>query len=442
MGIFDLFNKKKSKQITVDYFSDKHTNDSYSFSQISNENNDGDDVFVIENSILIQYRGNNEYVSIPESVRIIGQNAFKNCHSIITIDIPNSVERIDIGAFEGCDSLVDIYIPDSVTSIGMRAFYGCRSIKDLFIPISVTRIEEAAFAECSSLTSINIPTSITIIDWFVFSNCTSLRNVNIPRSITKIGSGSFEGCTSLKSIYIPDSVESIANEVFSGCVMLEEINIPNSVKSIGYHAFENCVALKEVCIPKSVRTIECEAFLNCISATIILSKPIENIESDAFLGCKSVLKKQETNSFTGMKQNNISTMNGKYVFISYSQKNEEYAEDARHLLKSEGIGVWMAPYDIPAGSKYAYVINDAIQKCSCMLLLLSEQSQESEWVEKEIERAVNYKKPIISMHLDESELNSGFSFYLGNQQIVPIRIIDRNDSNVQKVLSAIKSYVR
>ena len=142
------------------------------------------------------------------------------------------------------------------------------------------------------------------------------------------------------------------------------------------------------------------------------------------------------------KVDNVSNANDAYVFISYSKKNQEHAEAALRLLKSEGIVVWMAPYDIPAGSKYAYVINDAIQKSSCMLLLLSEQSQKSEWVEKEIERAVSYKKTIISMHLDESELNPGFSFYLGNQQIVPVRVIDRNNSNVQKVLNAIRTFVR
>ena len=131
-----------------------------------------------------------------------------------------------------------------------------------------------------------------------------------------------------------------------------------------------------------------------------------------------------------------------YVFISYSTKNQEYAEAALRLVKEDGISAWMAPYDIPAGSKYAHVINDAIKKCSCVLLLLSEQSQESEWVEKEIERAINYRKTIISMHIDESQLNDGFSFYLGNQQIVPIKSINKNDANIQKVLSAVKSFVK
>ena len=58
------------------------------------------------------------------------------------------------------------------------------------------------------------------------------------------------------------------------------------------------------------------------------------------------------------------------------------------LLMKNSIKCWMAPYDIPTGSKYAYVINNAIEYCSCFVLLLTEDSQNSEFVEKEVERAV------------------------------------------------------
>lgn len=128
----------------------------------------------------------------------------------------------------------------------------------------------------------------------------------------------------------------------------------------------------------------------------------------------------------------------KYVFISYSTKNLDFANAALHLLKSEGISTWIAPNDIPAGSRYAYVINDAIKNSACVLLLLSEHSQSSEWVDREIERAINYKKTIISMHIDDCELNAGFSFYLGSQQIVPVRSINKDDPDVKRVLKSIK----
>ena len=49
-------------------------------------------------------------------------------------------------------------------------------------------------------------------------------------------------------------------------------------------------------------------------------------------------------------------------------------------------------------AKYAYIINDALESCSCLLLLLTNNSQNSQFVEKEVERAVAYKKSIITYY--------------------------------------------
>lgn len=131
----------------------------------------------------------------------------------------------------------------------------------------------------------------------------------------------------------------------------------------------------------------------------------------------------------------------KYTFISYSSENQQSANAVRVLLMKNNIKCWMAPYDIPVGSKYACVINDAIEHCSCFVLLLTEDSQNSEFVEKEVERAVTYKKIIIPIMLGNIELNSGFRFYLGNCQIIAMKQIDEKSLEWNRALSAIKSIV-
>ena len=60
-----------------------------------------------------------------------------------------------------------------------------------------------------------------------------------------------------------------------------------------------------------------------------------------------------------------------YAFISYSTKNQAAADAIRELLKRKGIATWMAPGDIPAGSKYAQVINRAVKESSCLVLILT-----------------------------------------------------------------------
>lgn len=129
-----------------------------------------------------------------------------------------------------------------------------------------------------------------------------------------------------------------------------------------------------------------------------------------------------------------------YAFISYSSKDQEKANAIRSIFLNHNISCWMAPYDIPAGTKYAYVINDAIKDAACLVLLFTNASQESIFVEKEVERAVANGKPIIAMELESVVLNSGYQFYLGNQQIIATPKINEDDVNFQRALQGIAAF--
>ena len=63
--------------------------------------------------------------TIPESVRVIGMNAFKGCLSLKSIDIPDSVETIEESAFEGCKSLSNIKIGNKTKFEDKTTFKGC-----------------------------------------------------------------------------------------------------------------------------------------------------------------------------------------------------------------------------------------------------------------------------------------------------------------------------
>ena len=152
-------------------------------------------------------------VVIEKGVTNIGNNAFSECDSLISITIPNSVTRIGDGAFGGCYRLTSITIPNSVTSIGYRAFISCSNLTSINIPNSVTSIGDGAFQRCNSLTSITIPNSVTSIGYRTFEDCRGLSSVTIPNSVTKIGSCAFMGCR-LTSVTIPKSVESIGKYAF------------------------------------------------------------------------------------------------------------------------------------------------------------------------------------------------------------------------------------
>lgn len=128
-----------------------------------------------------------------------------------------------------------------------------------------------------------------------------------------------------------------------------------------------------------------------------------------------------------------------YVFISYSSKNKDIADTLRNVLIKNRIDTWMAPNDIPAGSKYAQVIGKALKCCSCLVLLLTNESQQSPWVAKEVERAINYRKTIIPIQLEDVLLNDEFEMYISTDQIIAIRKVDESSEDVRRLISTIRA---
>ena len=162
------------------------------------------------------------------------------------IIIGDGVTTIGENAFRDCSSLTSVNIPNSVTTIGGWAFSDCSSITSVTIPNSVTTIREYTFDNCSSLTSVTIPNSVTTIGGWAFSICSSLTSVTIPNSVTTIGDNAFIGCSSLTSVTIPNSVTRIGSEAFSDCTNLQKVNIGNSVKTIGEFAFNKCTNITQI----------------------------------------------------------------------------------------------------------------------------------------------------------------------------------------------------
>ena len=74
-------------------------------------------------------------------------------------------------------------------------------------------------------------------------------------------------------------------------------------------------------------------------------------------------------------------------FISYSHRDEEFSRRLHSRMRSENLRVWFAPEDMKGGKKLHEEIFRAIQVHDKLLLVLSEESMESEWVIIEIKRA-------------------------------------------------------
>lgn len=168
------------------------------------------------NISIKEYKGSSENVAIPDNfdgfpVVSIGEKAFQNK-----------------------DSLVSVTISDSVTLIDRYAFDSCSMLKSVVIGKSVETISEYAFRECMSLEKIVIPDSVKKIESYAFYQCENLSSVDFGNSLEKIGNNAFRFCYSLTSVVIPDSVKDIQYEAFFNCDSLTDFTIGKSVLSFDY----------------------------------------------------------------------------------------------------------------------------------------------------------------------------------------------------------------
>jgi TIR domain/Pentapeptide repeats (8 copies) len=74
-------------------------------------------------------------------------------------------------------------------------------------------------------------------------------------------------------------------------------------------------------------------------------------------------------------------------FISYSSKDQEFADRLYEGLQGKGVRCWFAPHDVKGGEKLHEQIDAAIRLHDKLLLILSEHSMNSEWVKTEIAKA-------------------------------------------------------
>ena len=89
-----------------------------------------DDFLILGDHILLAYRGNSAKVEIPEGVKQIGSEAFKNHQELTQITIPESVSKIGADAFRNCSSLTRVDGGAGLQTIVRGAFYGTQVSED------------------------------------------------------------------------------------------------------------------------------------------------------------------------------------------------------------------------------------------------------------------------------------------------------------------------
>ena len=272
-------------------------------------------------------------VSMPSTLKYIGEAAFYDCSSLTSVTIGNSVKSIGSYAFFQCSNLsqcniesldawclidfedryanplsanyeVGLYlngnllenitIPNTITEIKSHAFIGTK-ILSITIPNSVTSINAFAFSYCVRVSSIEIPSSVTSIGFQAFAGM-PIGAVTLPKSTTVLYGNPFAGCPAITSITVEDGnpaydsrnncnaiIHTAANTLVTGC---SSTIIPNSVTSIGDLAFMEDQLITTVNIPGSVESIGKDCFTNCNNLTSVsIQDGVKLIDYQAFSNC-------------------------------------------------------------------------------------------------------------------------------------------------------------
>lgn len=100
------------------------------------------------------------------------------------------------------------------------------------------------------------------------------------------------------------------------------------------------------------------------------------------------------------------------VFISYSSEDKTVADEVCATIEDRKIRCWIAPRDVPPGLPYAAALVSAIHDSKVLVLVLSQSSNSSGAVMREVEEAVNSGIPIIPFRIEDIEPTAAMRFYI------------------------------
>lgn len=186
-------------------------------------------------------------IVIEDGVTAIGDNAFGGI-AIMSVTVPASVKSIGDGAFRECKNLNSVTVSEGVTAIGGNAFRGCTALKSITLPAGIEQIGAGAFMDCNELKSVAFASGSKPVSLGdnLFTQCYNLTSVKLPQNIDRVGEGMFQNCLKLSTLTIPQGAASIGGQAFASCDSLASVWIPDSVTRIETAAFRACRSLTDI----------------------------------------------------------------------------------------------------------------------------------------------------------------------------------------------------
>lgn len=202
-------------------------------------------------------------VTIPDSVKFIGERAFWCCNSVKEISLSDNVERIDYLAFGNMRAL------ESITVDPDNKYYSSDEFGVLF---NKDKTELIQYPVGNKRQVYYVPDGVIKVCDYAF--CAPLSGSSKGQVLTEGGN--------LVVIVLADSVESLGEYIlhYNNSLVTFYIGENSQLKSIGAHAFDYCRALENIILPDSIETIGDLAFSWCTA----LKKDLHIHSGDVTIG--------------------------------------------------------------------------------------------------------------------------------------------------------------
>lgn len=259
-------------------------------------------------------------VTLPKSLRYIGNSAFYYFQALTSMDIPASVEYIDDNAFYRASSLRDIYLhTDTPLACSDNAFYRSSGRLIVHIPDGVfhdyrlsspwgnyvivpeTPVEinvnvadagelgRLAVDEAGYLQEINklvVSGALNNDDWETIKSMSNLIDIDMSGVInTTIPSSQFNGKWAISNVVLPSNLETIESYAFQE-TGISSIELPQTLKSIYYRAFRNCKSLQSIELPASLTSMDGYTFESCTNLqSVRFNEGLTTIPNSCFSNC-------------------------------------------------------------------------------------------------------------------------------------------------------------
>ena len=176
-----------------------------------------------------------ETLHLPVNLTIIPYQMVYGCTNLSSISIPNYVQEFGNEAFSGCVKLHSIDFADgqNLLSIGQYAFYNCSTLVSVTVPEGVQTLGAYAFYNNASLVKIKLPSTLNVIGNYAFGKCQQLMKMNVAAyAPPTVSSNTFYSVPRTATVYVPESAINTYKSTYIWNEFFIESNVQDALDNI------------------------------------------------------------------------------------------------------------------------------------------------------------------------------------------------------------------